>query len=174
MTPAAAPRPEPSAATTDTTPTIRIDAGVDQLAGVRAFVRTQVAAAGGDDEMMTDLVQAVDELVCNIVEHGYAGRPGSIEIAFIATPGDIGFRIRDDAPPFDPTSVPEPPLDQPLGQRRLGGMGVHLARALTDGFAHRILPAGGNEVTVRKRRRSSTGSSTGEASDGHHDRATER
>jgi anti-sigma regulatory factor (Ser/Thr protein kinase) len=74
-----------------------------------------------------------------------------------------------DAPPFDPTGVPEPPLDVPLGQRRLGGMGIHLARALTDGFDHRILPTGGNEVTVRKRRRVSTG----EASDGHHDRPTE-
>jgi hypothetical protein len=31
-------------------------------------------------------------------------------------------------------------------------MGVHLARSLTDGFDHRILPSGGNEVTVRKRR----------------------
>jgi serine/threonine-protein kinase RsbW len=160
-------------ATTDHQPTITIDAGVDQLAGVRAFVRTQVAAAGGDDELTTDLVQAVDELVCNIVEHGYAGRPGSIDIAFIETPDEIGFRIRDDAPPFDPTSVPEPPLDLPLGQRRLGGMGVHLARALTDEFHHRILPTGGNEVTVRKRRRPSTGPSTGDATDGHHDRATE-
>ena len=163
---------------TRTTPSppaaITIEAGVDQLAGVRAFVRTQVAAAGGNDELTADLVQAVDELVCNVVEHGYAGRPGSIEVTFIETPGEIGFRIRDDAPPFDPTSVPEPPLDQPLSQRRLGGMGVHLARALTDGFDHRILPTGGNEVTVRKRRRPSTGSSTGEASDGHHDRATER
>ena len=160
-------------ATTDHQPTITIDAGVDQLAGVRAFVRTQVAAAGGDDELTTDLVQAVDELVCNIVEHGYAGRPGSIDIAFIETPDEIGFRIRDDAPPFDPTSVPEPPLDLPLGQRRLGGMGVHLARALTDEFRHRILPTGGNEVMVRKRRRPSTGPSTGDATDGHHDRATE-
>jgi serine/threonine-protein kinase RsbW len=160
--------------TTPSPPAITIDAGVDQLAGVRAFVRTQVAAAGGDDDMTTDLVQAVDELVCNVVEHGYAGRPGSIEVAFIETPGEIGFRVRDDAPPFDPTSVPEPRLDQPLSQRRLGGMGVHLARALTDGFDHRILPTGGNEVTVRKRRRPSTGSSTGDASDGHHDRATER
>ena len=162
---------------TRTTPppaAITIEAGVDQLAGVRAFVRTQVAAAGGDDEMTADLVQAVDELVCNVVEHGYAGRQGSIEVAFIETPGEIGFRIRDDAPAFDPTKVPEPPLDQPLSQRRLGGMGVHLARALTDGFDHRILPTGGNEVTVRKRRPPSTGSSTGEASDGHHDRATER
>jgi len=161
-------------ATTDSLPTITIDAGVDQLAGVRAFVRTHVAAAGGDEETTTDLVQAVDELVCNVVGHGYAGRPGSIEIAFVETPDDVGFRIRDDAPPFDPTSVPEPPLDQPLGQRRLGGMGVHLARALTDEFRHRILPTGGNEVTVRKRRHPSTGPITGDATDGHHDRATER
>lgn len=152
-----------------TPPTITIAAGVDQLAMVRAFVRTQVAAAGGDDETVNDLVQVLDELVCNVVEHGYAGRPGTVEIAFLETPDDIVFRVRDDAPPFDPTGVPEPPLDLPLGQRRLGGMGIHLARALTDGFDHRILPTGGNEVTVRKRRRVSTG----EASDGHHDRPTE-
>jgi serine/threonine-protein kinase RsbW len=152
-----------------TPPTITIAAGVDQLAAVRAFVRTHVAATGGDDETVTDLVQAVDELVCNVVEHGYAGRPGTVEIAFIETPDDVAFRIRDDAPPFDPTGVPEPPLDLPLGQRRLGGMGIHLARTLTDGFDHRILPTGGNEVTVRKRRRVTTG----EASDGHHDGPTE-
>jgi anti-sigma regulatory factor (Ser/Thr protein kinase) len=152
-----------------TPPTITIAAGVDQLAAVRAFVRTHVAGAGGDDETVTDLVQAVDELVCNVVEHGYAGRPGTVEIAFIETPDVVAFRIRDDAPPFDPTGAPEPPLDLPLGQRRLGGMGIHLARTLTDGFDHRILPTGGNEVTVRKRRRVTTG----EASDGHHDRPAE-
>jgi serine/threonine-protein kinase RsbW len=149
-------------------PTITITAGVDQLAGVRAFVRERVAAAGGDEETTTDLVQAVDELVCNVVGHGYAGRPGTIEVAFVETPDAIGFRIRDDAPAFDPTSVPDPPLDLPLAQRRLGGMGIHLARALTDEFDHRILPTGGNEVTVRKRR-----PSTREATDGHHDRAPE-
>lgn len=157
-----------STSDTNTLPTITVAASVDQLAGVRTFVRRQVAAAGSDDETTSDLVQAVDELVCNVVEHGYAGRPGTIEVAFVETPDAIGFRIRDDAPAFDPTSVPEPPLDLPIGQRRLGGMGVHLARALTDEFDHRILPTGGNEVTVRKRR-----PSTGEATDGHHDRAPE-
>ena len=150
-------------------PTITIVAGVDQLAGVRAFVRERVVGAGGDEEMTADFVQAVDELVCNVVGHGYAGRPGAVEVAFVESPAEIAFRIRDDAPPFDPTAVPEPPLDRPLTQRRLGGMGVHLARTLTDGFDHRILPTGGNEVTVRKRRRTPTR----EASDGHHDRPTE-
>jgi serine/threonine-protein kinase RsbW len=158
--PSTEPRPAP--------PTITIAAGVDELAGVRAFVRAQMATAGGDDEMTADLVQAVDELVCNVIGHGYAGRPGTVEVAFLESADELAFRIRDDAPPFDPTAVPEPQLDLPLERRRLGGMGVHLARTLTDGFDHRILPTGGNEVTVRKRRRTRTG----EASDGHHDGPT--
>ena len=107
--------------------------------------------------------------MCNVVGHGYGGRPGTVEVAFLEAPTELAFRIRDHAPPFDPTAVPEPPLDVPLSKRRLGGMGVHLARTLTDSFDHRILPSGGNEVTVRKRRRTTTG----EASDGHHDRPTE-
>jgi anti-sigma regulatory factor (Ser/Thr protein kinase) len=152
-----------------TVPAITIVAAVDELARVRTFVRAQVAAAGGDDGQAADLVQAVDELACNVITHGYAGRPGSIEVACLDEPDSIGFRIRDEAPAFDPTAVPEPPLDLPLSRRRLGGMGVHLARALTDAFDHRILPGGGNEVTIRKRRRTAR-----EASDGHHDGSTER
>jgi serine/threonine-protein kinase RsbW len=134
-------------------PTISIQAGVERLAAVRAFVRAQTALAFADEETTADLVQAVDELVCNVVEHGYAGRPGEIEVAAIRGDEEIAFRIRDAAPAFDPRSVPTPPLDVPLAQRRLGGMGVHLARTLTDGMEHRILPTGGNEVTVRKRLR---------------------
>lgn len=149
---------------------ITIEARVDHLAAVRAFVREQAGAAGADDETIADLVQAVDELVCNVVEHGYAGLPGQIEIASLRTADDLAFRIRDDAPPFDPRTVPEPDLDLPLAQRRLGGMGVHLARDLTDGFDHRILPSGGNEVTVRKHLRIATEGTD----DGHHDRTTER
>jgi serine/threonine-protein kinase RsbW len=149
--------------------TIRIEAGTDALAGVRAFVRDQLATAGAEGETVDDLVQAVDELVCNVVEHGYAGRPGEVEVAFLRSGDEVGFRIRDDAPPFDPTAVPEPPLHLPLRERKLGGMGIHLARSLTDGFDHRILPSGGNEVIVRKRRRTPR-----ETSDGHHDGSTER
>jgi serine/threonine-protein kinase RsbW len=145
---------------------ITIEAGVDHLAAARAFVRERLAAVGADEEFVADLVQAVDELVCNVVEHGYAGRPGRIEVAFVTSPDSIGFRIRDDAPPFDPRTVPTPPLDVPLAQRRLGGMGVHLARTLTDALDHRILPTGGNEVTVRKLLRVATEGTD----DGHHDR----
>jgi serine/threonine-protein kinase RsbW len=150
--------------------TLVIDASLDELATVRTFVRRHVAAADGDETTTADLVQAVDELVCNVIQHGYAGRPGRVEVAAVQRGDELAFRIRDDAPAFDPRTVPEPPLDLPLERRPLGGMGIHLARTLTDGLDHRILPSGGNEVTVRKRLRTASGGS----GDGHHDRPTER
>jgi serine/threonine-protein kinase RsbW len=144
--------------------TFRVEAGVASLADVRAFVRAQLGAADAEAETVADVVQAVDELVCNVLEHGYDGRPGWVEVEIAIDDDAFTVRIRDAAPVFDPTTVPEPPLDLPLAKRKLGGMGVHLARALTDEFRHRILPGGGNEVTIRKRRKPT------EARDGHHDR----
>lgn len=148
---------------------IWIDAEVGRLADVRAFVREHAARAGADDETTADLVQAVDELVCNVIQHGYAGDQGRIEVVASQSDDELAFAIRDDAPLFDPTTVPEPPVDLPLDRRPLGGMGVHLARDLTDRFDHRMLPRGGNEVTVAKRLRTVTGG----LGDGHHDRPAE-
>ena len=83
-------------------------------------------------------------------------------------------RIRDAAPPFDPRSVPEPRLDLPLSQRPFGGMGIHLARTLTDAIDHRILPGGGNEVTVTKRLRPAADEPRGRSRRATMDITTER
>jgi anti-sigma regulatory factor (Ser/Thr protein kinase) len=107
---------------------------------------------GADDEAVGDLVQAVDELVCNVIEHGYGhGTNGPVEVRVAHDEGRIVITIVDQAPPFDPTAYPTPDLSLPLERRPLGGMGVHLARTLTDGMRHRILPGGGNEITLEKR-----------------------
>ena len=152
-------------------PSLTIEADGERLADVRAFVRAQAAAAGADEESTSDLVQAVDELVCNVIEHGYRGRPGTIDVDVRVTGRTLVVRIRDRAAAFDPRSVPPPAVDLPLVRRPLGGMGVHLARTLTDRLDHRILPGGGNEVTLSKRLRPRTAR---ESNDGDHDRPAER
>ena len=54
---------------------LRIDADVDRLAQVRAFVRDAVGSFGGSNRAEDDLVQAVDEVTCNVMLHGYDGKP---------------------------------------------------------------------------------------------------
>jgi serine/threonine-protein kinase RsbW len=131
--------------------TIRIPSDVGRLAEVREMIRSAATEAGADRAYVADLVQAVDETATNVIVHGHAGTPGWVEIR-VATDGDrLVVTIEDDAPPFDPTTVPEPDLSVPPERRRPGGMGVHLARLCVDEIGHRPRPGGGNILTLVRR-----------------------
>ena len=127
---------------------LRVTADVERLAEVRSFVREAVAELGGSARVAEDLVQATDEATCNVMLHGYAGRPGEIELGAALRNGSIEITIADRAPAFDPTAPPDP--DAAPRPRRPGtaGVGLHLARTMTDAVRHHVRPDGGNELTL--------------------------
>lgn len=127
---------------------LRFVADVERLADVRTFVRETVIALGGTPRAADDLVQAADEATCNVMLHGYAGRPGEIELEAELRDGRIEITILDRAPVFDPTAPPDPAA--PARPRKPGtaGAGLHLARAMTDAVRHHVRPGGGNELTL--------------------------
>jgi anti-sigma regulatory factor (Ser/Thr protein kinase) len=125
-----------------------VPASLDRIAEVRAFVREAATAAGGSSAAVADAVQAVDEAATNVVVHGYAGRPGELEVQVTSGDGRFEIRLLDRAPTFDPTTVAEPDLSVPPLRRRPGGMGVHLIRAATDETRHHPRPGGGNELVL--------------------------
>ncbi len=129
---------------------LEVSASVAELAAVRAFVRDSAAGFGAAPAAIGDMVEAVDECVTNSIEHGYDGRAGTVQVELERVGGDLLVRLRDNAPPFDPTHHPLPDVSLPLRRRPLGGMGVFLARALTDEMLYRQT-AEGNELTLRKR-----------------------
>jgi len=143
--------PEPGSEVRSVHPfaSIVVQANVDELAGVRAFVRETVAGLGGSQRAVEDLVQAVDEATCNVMLHGYEGTPGEIDVEVALRDGKIEIRILDRAPLFDPTRLPEDATTPPL-RRRPGtaGVGLHLARTMTDAVRHHVRPGGGNELTL--------------------------
>jgi serine/threonine-protein kinase RsbW len=129
---------------------IHVPASVDQLAEVRSFVRETVAGFGGDKAVSDDLVQAVDEATCNVMLHGYRGKPGDIDIAAELRDNRIEIRILDRAPTFDPTTAPRRDAGATPTPTRPGGMGlgIELLRTLTDEVHHSARPDGGNELTL--------------------------
>jgi serine/threonine-protein kinase RsbW len=125
-----------------------IDADPHRLAELRSFVREQTMAANAPAECVEDLVQAVDEAATNVIRHGYRGADGWLEVD-ISTDGErFVVVIEDGAPPFDPTTVPEPDLTIPPMARRPGGMGVHLIRLAVDSVGYRARPGGGNILSL--------------------------
>ena len=129
---------------------LRIPADLGQLADVRALVREAAGAGGATADAIDDLVQAVDEAATNTIVHGYADRPGWIEIAMSVVGRDLVVTLEDAAPTFDPTAVPEPDMDVPALVRGPGGMGVHLMRLATDALDYRPRDHGGNILTLTR------------------------
>ena len=129
--------------------TVQADPG--RLAELRAFVRESVADFGGSTRAAEDLVQAVDEATCNVMLHGYDGATGEIEVEAALRDGRIEIRILDRAPVFDPTALPDPGGSAAATTRRrpgTAGVGLKLARTMTDAVRHHVRPGGGNELTL--------------------------
>ena len=133
------------------TATLRLSADLNNLAAARRFVRDTAIALGASVAAAEALILAVDESITNTIEHGYQGRPGEIEIEVRRAEEAVVVHLRDQAPPFDPTRLPEPDVTLPLNQRSVGGLGIFLARRFVDAMTHRLTSDGGNELTLIKK-----------------------
>jgi serine/threonine-protein kinase RsbW len=131
--------------------TLRFAGELRNLAAIRRFVSEEAEKLQAGSAAIEDMIQAVDELATNVIRHGYEGQPGSIEIEVAREGDDLAVRIRDYAPPFDPTTHPSPDLTLPLEQRRFGGLGIHLSRECTDAIIYRVAPDGANELILLKK-----------------------
>ena len=136
------------------THTLRIPADLGRLWEVRGLVRAAAEDAQATESCTADMVQAVDEAATNAIIHGHGGQPGSdgwVEVAATTRDDRFVVTIADDAPAFDPTTVPDPDLSIHPAERRPGGMGVLLARLCVDEMTYQPRPGGGNILTLVRR-----------------------
>lgn len=113
-------------------------------------VRAHLEAKGVESDVVDDVCLVVDEVLANVVLHGYAEDAGARAfLDLVVTEDGCSVEIRDRAPAFDPLSVSAPELgDDPEG-RGVGGLGVHLMRSLMDELAYERR---GDENVLRARR----------------------
>jgi serine/threonine-protein kinase RsbW len=97
-----------------------------------------------------DLQLAVNEVFTNVVQYGFDDdRPHEIVVRLMTGTDEVVVEIEDDGRPFDPLTAPAPRLDVPLEERQPGGLGVYLARRVTDAMDYRR-DGGRNVVRLRK------------------------
>jgi serine/threonine-protein kinase RsbW len=130
---------------------LQIPAELGQLATVRRFVETLGASLGLPRALTDPLILAVDESLSNIIQHGYQHQAGTITIEVEHTADALSVRLHDQAPPFDPTAMPDPDVTQPLHQRPVGGLGVYFTRRSVDDIVYERTPAGENRLTLIKK-----------------------
>lgn len=125
-------------------------ADYSHLSRIRRFVEEAGEDLGIPERDLYDLELAVDEACANIIEHGYQGVGGKIEIQIQPLNGGVQVVIRDWGRPFDPEAIPVPDIAAPLENRPMGGMGLFLMRKIMAQVQFAFDPEGGNTLTMTK------------------------
>jgi len=97
-----------------------------------AWARALAEEAGLSEERAYALDLCIVEMVSNIVDHSFRGRPGEIRLELALGQGSAILTIVDEGPAFDPLSVPAPVAPASLDDAAIGGYGIHMVRSSAD------------------------------------------
>ena len=120
---------------------------LDSLEPIREFIAQSAADAGLDRSTVYKLCLAVDEIATNVVTHGYeeAGLTGNITVRAGSIDNSFQVFLQDQGQPYDPQTHEQQSgtdLDLPLEDRRMGGLGILLARDSVDDLRYSAGPDG--------------------------------
>jgi serine/threonine-protein kinase RsbW len=130
---------------------LTIPADIRKLPTLLEGISSLMERHGFSDEEILDAELAVDEAVTNVIEHGYRGEGGSIDLIVSVSIDEVVIRLEDTAPPFDPTSTAPAIIEGDLEERPTGGLGVHLIKEVMDVLSYERIS--GKNVLIMKRLR---------------------
>lgn len=106
----------------------------DRLQSIRDFVTNILSHYDLSDVDAHQLVLAVDEVCANLMIHSHHCNPHeNIELNIrVEENSGITFEIRDEGTGFDFCSYKEPDLNEIIGTKRKGGVGLILVRRIMD------------------------------------------
>jgi serine/threonine-protein kinase RsbW len=109
---------------------IRIANRISEMTRVSELVDSFGAHHDLPHDVVVALNVSLDEILNNIISYAYddAGRH-DIAVRLLLRAGDVEVVVEDDGRPFNPLLAPAPDLGD---KSRLGGVGLHFVRKLTD------------------------------------------
>jgi serine/threonine-protein kinase RsbW len=111
-----------------------IGCSLNNLKGIREFIRTSLRDEHVPEIEMSAIVLALDEMCSNLMIHAHHCNPDHLlELHIdIPTKGKFIFEIIDDGSVFDINEFHEPELNNLVHQKRKGGLGIRLVKAIMD------------------------------------------
>ncbi len=109
---------------------LRVPDERDRLPEVLDALSARLHAAG-IDARIHDAQVIVEELFCNVMDHGAKAGVDALLLNLSLDDERIVLEVRDNGAPYDPLAQAPPDLDADLEDRPIGGLGIHLVRALS-------------------------------------------
>ena len=131
---------------------LRLESRLSSLEELEESVEQFGADQDWSPNLLFQMQLALEELACNIINHGFGEAGHEFEIAISSSPEAVTIEVVDGARPYNPlTETPEPDVGAALDERKVGGLGVYLVREISDEMHYRR-EDGKNRLTIVKRR----------------------
>jgi len=110
-----------------------LPAKLENLELLMSFIKNSAEKQGFSLKNINEIQIATEEPIVNIISYAYPDKNGNIEITCSGRKGKgLVIEIVDWGVPFDPMSMPEPDIDAPMDDRKIGGLGIYIMRKLMD------------------------------------------
>ena len=131
--------------------TLTLKNDVHEVTKLSSFEKALFEKIGLEDALASKMRLAVEEAVVNVMEYAYPiGEEGEIEVCMTADGECLTVVVTDAGMPFDPTLKEGVDISLSAEERQIGGLGIHLLRALMDDVHYEYLN-GRNTLTLTKR-----------------------
>lgn len=135
---------------------IRLRNRLDELDRLHAFVAQFSSTSGLSTEIAFALTLAIEELVTNVILHGYEdAAEHAILVSLSLEAGTVVVALEDDGRSFDPTQTLAVDLSLDPQQREIGGLGLHFVRRTMDEMTYHR--SGNRNHLLMKKRIGETG-----------------
>jgi serine/threonine-protein kinase RsbW len=117
---------------------------MSELAQIHVWIERLAARHAIPANVQFAINLCLEEVLSNIIRHGYAGQPENpIVVHFVSPRRDqFVFVVEDDAPPFNPVESPELPVPHSLDDIQVGGQGIRLLRRFADALEYQATSTG--------------------------------
>ena len=103
---------------------ILLSSALESLSVIRTLIRTYLTLHKVEERNIMEILTITDELATNVVEHGYQYQPGELIITIEKEGSIIKLVVEDNGVGFDESKM----------SKEEGGMGLRIARSMSDSF----------------------------------------
>ena len=117
--------------------TLDIKANVELTGEAMSFVAAELVRHNFPANLRPEILIAVEEIFVNIASYAYEpAEEGDVRLSVAvdgkAVDGKAVIRFEDSGQPFNPLERPDPDLDVPIMERKIGGLGIHFVKNMMD------------------------------------------
>lgn len=130
---------------------LTIDARLENMEKVTAFVDGQLESLGCPIKAQAQIDIAIDELFGNIAHYAYNSETGPVTVRVEAQeePLSVVITFIDNGVPYDPLAREEPDITLSAQERQIGGLGIYMVKKSMDEIAYEY-KNGQNILTIKK------------------------